>query len=126
MTKLNASDFESLRIQIAAKNFTSGMQIASAELVDFSKEPNVEWTIVVPKNSCAQNHTLQLEFKIAEGKEQFSFSGTVKVIRIEPDPPVEYLVVTLVQFEKKDLVRFFGLFESKQESIQNLFKKLKG
>jgi len=133
----NPDDYVTTNVDISLKNLTTRTEIQKPEpgskkkgeenLINVVEFLDHAFLLDVPLNTCASGHQLLLaiDYSAANGSGHFQATGKVKSVEHRDDDRDEILV-NLVQFEESSWKAFRGLFENRQNEIEDFFNAVKG
>lgn len=97
------------------------------EMIQFHEWIEGGVSLELPRNTCAQGHSLEVVFQTEGARESdFKTEVTGKVIHIENVPGSHVSVyLKFIQFHNEDWEVIRYEFEMLQDRVENLFKKMK-
>lgn len=128
----NPKDFESIRLVIRFKNFTTTTEVDSSKEIELVEVGDRSVILQLPAKSCSIGHNVEIDIskkipKSAKTTQIVSVTG--KVVRIEDcedDDDCSLVEITCVQFDEAGWKQFLNLYSARQAEIIAFLNSVRG
>ncbi|MEK6580065.1 MAG: hypothetical protein AABZ55_12620 [Bdellovibrionota bacterium] len=125
---INPKDFQSTSIQVQFRNANSKTPLKKEANVTLTEWLEKGLVIEVPSRTCATGHSAAITLSAVRGAEKLMVVNmTVKITDVENLPDFrDRVTLSFVQYEEFEWKKLLRLFASRQDEIEDFFKKVRG